>query len=172
MALQPQTVKARAYLYSSPKPVLVDIATEVPRERTKWRSLTGPGNYIARLNYLEVDPIFTEHVDLVHDCVVAVGGRRFLICSHYEPSFPPNDSVQSEFFGLRWQGEIVVAEIGRKPMLAFINLRPYRPVVKRAMVRYAFSLQSGSTFHRLSRFLSEALMALHSQTDIPKKLTA
>ncbi|KAJ7638273.1 hypothetical protein FB45DRAFT_1023078 [Roridomyces roridus] len=152
-----QEVKGRAYLYSNPsKSTPVELAIEVPQSRRRSNGLTGPGHYITRLHYIHVEPIFTENCTIVHDCVVTSGTRRFLVCAYYEPTSAVNEALASEFFGFEWRGELVIAELGRKTVLSFVNLRPFHRQVLKEVV---------------NRFLAEALMALHAEKDIPKRMS-
>ncbi|KAJ7650476.1 hypothetical protein FB45DRAFT_859237 [Roridomyces roridus] len=133
----------------------IGVDTEMAaRSQRKGHAFIGPGNNIARLQYLAVEPIFTT-AGSIHDCLVTLGKRRFLICCHYDDAAPVNRALKKLFPGFDWRGELVLAVLGQPRVLQFVD----GTRVKRGDVNRALNL-----------FLAQALAKINEDEDIPASM--
>ncbi|KAJ7650519.1 hypothetical protein FB45DRAFT_1017911 [Roridomyces roridus] len=135
-----KAVSCRAFLYSTPvSPVTIPVKremTSLPQRR--GHSFIGPRANIERLEYLVVRPVFTRDVvGTIHDCIVTVGEQRFLVCSHYDDCVPVNPALKRLFKGYNWRGELVVAALGRRKSLGFVEVTRFNgSEIKKVLNRF------------------------------------
>lgn len=112
--------KGRAYLYTKLAVAIVSIETltKVPRSKQPILAANIGLEHVAlrvmRMPYLVVQDIFTDASAVIHDCVVHVKGRRFLISAHYRATAPINGGLKELAPGFDWRGELNVVALGRR----------------------------------------------------------
>ncbi|KAJ6521408.1 hypothetical protein B0H19DRAFT_1066364 [Mycena capillaripes] len=111
----------RAFLFTDDCPVTIAIKTEtkVPCPPNTFRT----GFRINKLPYLVVQDSFTvTQAVVIHDTLVHVGKRRFLVSGYYRPTLPINEGLKEIAPGFAWRGEIIVVALGKRvPYLAKVD---------------------------------------------------
>ncbi|KAJ7776453.1 hypothetical protein B0H16DRAFT_1449884 [Mycena metata] len=98
-------------------------------------SLSHVGERIRKLPYLALERlVFTVKGVLIHDTVVEVGAKRFLISGWYDVSQPENGALRKAVPAHPWHGEINVVALGMvQPYLSTIPPSVVRIAIKKFM---------------------------------------
>ncbi|KAJ7627896.1 hypothetical protein B0H17DRAFT_1218418 [Mycena rosella] len=94
--------------------------------------------HIPKLPYLNLEDVFNLTDAMIHDCVVVVGTRRFLVSAHYSAAAPINQALKKYAPGFDWRGEIIIVGLGsaRVPFVRRTTAAMSRIALIKFMARY------------------------------------
>ncbi|KAJ7150562.1 hypothetical protein C8R43DRAFT_951525 [Mycena crocata] len=128
-----------AFLYANLHAKKVRIPTEIKvpvAKSTVFAANTGLAHLPARIGqlpFLRIEDLLGVKNPVIHDTIVIVEGRHFLVSGYYYPMGAVNGSLKELFPGFDWKGEITVVALGRqRPYLVKF---PHRRLVVQAVNR-------------------------------------